>query len=139
MRKFIALLASVIAAFFLAEVFFQQLVSDAHSANSASKAPIDLTGSWHEALTDTIATNMTADVSDGHIQIMMYSDVVNGLYWDGSFKAKQTTSTFDVVSVADSDALSQDPTKTFTYKNGILSYDFTMLGQSHTIHLSRGE
>lgn len=138
-KKIFAILRSTtLVIFVIALLAFVGFVGLTACSSSAPKASVDLTGSWHQASSDDAATKMTADVSDGHIKIMMYSSIINGLYWDGSFSAKQPKTAFDEVSIAGADALSQDQTKTFTYQNGILSYSFTMLGKTRVIHLYRG-
>lgn len=106
----------------------------------SSKAPVNLSGSWHQSSNDS-PVNMTADVENDHIQILMSSDLASGiLYWDGTFDSHENSSdSFKVDSVSTEQALSQAINKTFTYKNGELTYPFTMLGKSYVIHLVRGE
>lgn len=108
-------------------------------SSASQNVSVNLNGTWHQSSNDTSPVDMTADVVDGHIEIFMASSVVDGLYWSGTFVSDINSNPATVVSVADKDELSQDPTKTFTYKNGELSYSFTMLGVTDTIHLSRGE
>jgi len=97
---------------------------------------VDLTGTWHQS--DDGEMRMTADISNGHIEIMLHSNAISGLYWGGSFLPGDTTrSTFDITSNADEIGLSQNPTKIFKYKDGQLSYEFTMLGKTRLIHLTR--
>lgn len=109
--------------------------------NSPSlKTPMNLSGSWHESSNDS-PVSMSAEVTDGHIQIFMSSDLANGiLYWDGTFDVKNDSpNSFNVVSTVDEHGLSQDSVKTFTYKNGELTYPFSMMGKSYMIRLIRGE
>lgn len=109
------------------------------SSASQNTTVVNLNGTWHQSLNDTTKVDMTADVTNGHIEIMMSSTAIDGLYWSGSFDSNVISNSYNVVSVSDQQGLSQDKTKIFTYKNGVLSYEFTMLGQSQTVHLSQGE
>ncbi len=112
------------------------------NADNAPKTPVNLIGSWHQTPGDNTPVNMAAEISNNHIQIMMSSGmiVVNGLYWDGTFDtSSHMTNSFKVDSVVMETGLSQDHFKTFNYDNGVLSYEFEMLGKDYTVHMSRGE
>lgn len=114
--------------------------ADTRNTTVTFSAPIDLSGTWHQTPNDSALTNMTAEITPNHIQIMLYSDVVNGSYWDGTFDTSNVkTDSFKVTSISIESTLSQDKTKIFTYQNGILSYEFKMLGKAYIVHLSRGE
>lgn len=93
--------------------------------------PVSMVGSWDQTSGMNDVT-MAATVSpDGTISILMNGEP----YWAGSFK---TTSSASIVSKADGDPqLSQDSSKTFTYNNGDLSFPFSILGQTATVHLQR--
>jgi hypothetical protein len=97
---------------------------------------VSMVGTWTQ--TNSVdGILMTAVImADGKISIDMNSDPVAGAYWVGSFQ----TSAIDgnIVSTAYGDPqLSQDTNKTFTYNDGDLSFQFSMLGQTATIHLQR--
>lgn len=106
---------------------------------SGSKTPTSLTGTWHQSPNDRTPMNMVAEVTPNHIQIMMHSNVVSGLYWDGTFETEKISNQHKIVSISDDQELSQDSLKTFTYANGEISYEFSMLGKTYTVHMSRGE
>lgn len=141
MKKIVA-----IAGFsFLFVVGIVALIFTVSGANNSrvslnSKAPVNLSGSWHQSSNDAPVT-MTAEVDGNHIQILMSSDLAGGiLYWDGTFDTQGNSSdSFEVTSTADEKALSQATTKKFTYKNGELNYNFSMLGKTYMIRLARGE
>lgn len=106
--------------------------SDGH----AKPPVVNMNGDWHQS--DSDSTQMSAKIFDGHIEITMHSGIVNGLYWGGSFDTKNASGrSFDITSTADETGLSQNTTKIFTYKDGQLSYEFTMLGKTRLIHLTR--
>jgi hypothetical protein len=137
-KQFFGVYMVAMAAVLCALIFWPQSHGD-----SEKMSPVNLTGVWIQQQGDDSSSNMTAEILDGHIQIMMHSEVVNGLYWDGSFNTRWTdsgSSSFQIISTAATNSLflSQDNTKVFTYKNGVLSYDFRMLGITKTVHLSRG-
>lgn len=111
-------------------------------SNAANSSPVNLIGSWHEVTSDKTHTNMTALISADHIDVSMDLNDVTDLYWTGTFNTNETSNSFSVTSVVEPNAedhLSQSVSKIFNYKNGVLSYQFTMLGVTSTIHLSRGE
>jgi len=138
--RFGAVLATIVFAAALLAVGFMGFKANGAEAPHTLKTPVELTGSWHQTPDDNLPVNMTAEITPNHIQIFMrYSNVVSGLYWDGTFETNQTKSSFKVVSTSDEQGLSQDQTKIFSYENGVISYDFAMLGKDYTVHLSRGE
>jgi hypothetical protein len=116
------------------------------SGEPNSSRPTTLTGNWHQTNVKNSAVNMTAKITNSSIQIDMQSpDGSNsGIYWLGTFNGnRHPAGSFTLVSKADQDALkwaifgSQDTTKSFKYKNGVLSYKFTMMGKTTTIRLAK--
>jgi len=106
------------------------------ASDHKNKPVVNMNGSWHQS--DADSTQMTAEISNGRIEIMLHSDVINGLYWGGSFNAKDASGdSFEITSNADESGLSQNLTKIFKYNDGLLSYEFTMLGKTRLIHLTR--
>ncbi|QAY17165.1 hypothetical protein SEA_MADAMATO_47 [Streptomyces phage Madamato] len=106
-----------------------------------------LVGDWEQSNTEETGVRMSASVnSDDSIQIRMLSRDSSGIYWMGSFQIsdKSPDDAFKIESKADPDAQkwmresifgSQDTTKIFAYKNGEISYDFTMMGVTSTVRL----
>jgi hypothetical protein len=97
----------------------------------AAVRPVTMVGSWNQT-SGMSGVTMTATVTpEGTISISMNGEA----YWAGSFK---TTSASSITSTADGEPqMSQDSTKNFTYNNGDLSFPFSILGQTATIHLQR--
>ncbi len=92
-------------------------------------------GSWMEAVIsgDTIEVNWVSDNGD-----------TKSLYWAGSYTApaKATLeyswdSENDHTKTDDALLASGDDTKTFTYKDGQISYSVSALGTTTTMHLSK--
>lgn len=108
--------------------------------NVPAPSPVTLDGKW-EQTSGMNGVVMTATIADGKIQIDMAMSNVSGLYWAGTFDANSASIT--IVSKADTNALADDmlaseaTSKTFTYKDGDLSYQFSILGMTSTVHLSR--
>lgn len=104
--------------------------------------PVDLTGSW--VTTDDASVVMTAAVSNGEIEIVWVDEAesISALYWVGTVPDEVTSGDI-FVSEADRNALdtsllgSQSETKAFTYADGTLSYDLTVMGVTQTITLER--
>lgn len=104
----------------------------------------DLTGEWHQTKgRPGVVTE--AQVSMAGIQIYVEErDGSSSIYWMGSFDSRPSSNT--IVSVADPDAKaamsrsifgSGGSSKVFTYKDGALSFEFTMLGTTNTIELKK--
>lgn len=130
-RKFIALL--------IVPVFFAMT---ACSGGSAKVTPADLHGSWASA--DANGTTFEATISDNQIEINLVSSGSKALYWKGTFPlGSDLAADFTVTSVADTEALagsilgSQDPTKTFTYSGSKLKFDFSAMGVTKAVELSK--
>jgi len=121
---------------FALAIFAISYVASKDKHNVTMTSSVDLSGTWRQSDVDDV--RMTAEISNGHIEIKMYSNVVNGLYWGGTFVPSNTSQeSFDITSTADETGLSQNTTKIFNYKDGQLSYEFTMLGKTRLIHLTR--
>lgn len=132
MRKLLALLA---ACFFVVSL-----------ASCSTTPPEDLKaktllGTWVSTNQDL---DMVANVTRGNIDISMNSGGVSALYWRGTFLVPTPISDNMLIpSVADKAALESSllgsgaDTKDFQYKNGQLSYDFTIAGITQTVYLER--
>ncbi|QEQ94658.1 hypothetical protein SEA_SOSHI_45 [Streptomyces phage Soshi] len=116
-----------------------------------SKAPKSFVGDWYQTNGKDTGVYMTAAVSSNDtIQIHLKTRDSGDVYWMGSFQVsdKKTSDSFKLESKADPDAQkwmassifgSQDKSKMFEYKNGDISYKFTMVGVTKTIHLAKAE
>lgn len=106
-------------------------------AQQDNAGPISLNGTWTQT-SGAANITMTATITSGKISVGM-SGPVSGSYWQGSFDTLLTKSTsFTVTSTSDGDPqLAAAGDKLFTYNNGDLSFEFTMLGQTSTVHLQR--
>lgn len=144
MRTFF-LIAVVIAAITGGGIYTVVSSSDASGSTSTPKAPATLIGNWHQ--TDGAeGILMNAEISAGSIQINMQprDSKSSSVYWMGTFDTdKNSTGLWSTVSKADPDAAAKslfgslDKTKEFTYKSGDLSFEFTMMGTTSTVHLSK--
>lgn len=109
---------------------------------AAAASPVSMIGTWTQ--TNTEGTTATAVISNGKISIQISDGDTSGLYWTGTFPVSSITSqSFSVTSTGDTAEMetsllaSEAKTKTFTYNNGVLSYEFSILGTTTTIHLQR--
>jgi hypothetical protein len=146
MKKLIVLFLSICCLFI---VFGEGSNADSKTTEAQTliipTAPISLDGHYHQTKDDIPNTTMSADISGNVIQINLKYNGLTEPYWVGSFNpGDDITQTFQVLSNADSAQMSesifrsQDPTKTFTYQDGDLSYEFTLRGVTTTVHLSKG-
>lgn len=101
-----------------------------------------MTGAWHQ-VDGTSEENMVAQIDHGKIQIILYLGNARGVYWDGSFDFDQPHANavaFNVVSESNhpNDIFSSElDNKTFAYKNGILSYEFKIVGTTRIVKLQK--
>jgi hypothetical protein len=113
------------------------------------RKPVSLVGTWHQTK-GMPGVTMTAEVSGDGIQINMHfdRDNIGGIFWMGSFDTSdKTDQSFTVTSMPDPDAKkalknslfgdSVEKTKKFTYKDGEITYEFSMMGVESTVHLSK--
>lgn len=137
MRKKLTVLAVVTS------IFVLTACGGSHD-NSATSVPASLIGEWRQINAKDVGVMMVASVKPGSIQIDMESRDSTSIYWLGTFDSdKNTAEEFEVVSQGDTDAMtlsifgSQDKTKSFVYKDGEISYKFTMAGTTSTIRLAK--
>jgi hypothetical protein len=137
MRKTLAILAAIGS--------ISVLTACGGSHGTSITTPSSLLGQWYQTQNGINGTYMTATVTSGHIQVNMKTrGSVSQIYWLGTFDTdKGTSKSFKTVSLGDPDAMamsifgSADKTKKFEYKNGLLSYKFSMLGSTTTVKLSK--
>ncbi len=122
--------------------------SDSSTAVAASKISTSVPiGVYHQVKSGIPRAIMTATVSDGSIYVLLKLDSddegdsdVTGTFWEGTFDAKDAP---HIVSKPDQDKLdrsllaSSETTKTFTYANGELTFQFSIMGVSTTVHLEK--
>ena len=111
-----------------------------------SKTPPDLTGQWKQTNSNSEDSYQTASISGNEIEVYWYteSDQTSALYWAGTFEAPTTSDepyTWDSINDKEktSSAMlaSGDDTKTFTYKDGQISYSVSALGVTSTVILEK--
>lgn len=129
--------------------------SASHSASpKPTPKPVDLTGAWTEQTTATASAGATSSSTSMKQTATITATTItvtwaegNGtsaLYWAGSYAAPtQPGDTYQWISQNDTSQTgsallaSSDPTKTFTYANGVISYPVTALGVTVTEKLVR--
>lgn len=109
--------------------------------------PDSMIGDWHQ-VSGLDGVYMIATIGEESIQVDMRSNTGYKPYWMGTFDTGMDTSKpFKYTSIGDSDALalsifgSRDKRKNFSYKDGVLSYEFSMLNgaQKATVKLVKDE
>lgn len=145
----VLVLAIVVAAGLFISMNHKTSTTSAPKVASVSVAqdesgPVSLNGTWTQSSSGISDIKMTASVSDDKISITMNTGSDSGTYWVGSFDTLLTKSqSFTVTSAGDVSAMesdllaSQDLSKIFTYKNGDLSFPFSIMGVNTTVHLQR--
>lgn len=108
-------------------------------AQPSSTEPVDLNGDWSYS-SDSV--NFEATVKGEQIQMNLIMDNSEGLYWSGSFSTDALNGD-TIVSYADVEALdasmlgSGDEQKNFVFKDGALTFSFTIVGVTQNIVLTR--
>lgn len=108
---------------------------------------LDLTGGWKQKNSNSDTSYQIAMISDGTIEIYWKSDDNNNsLYWAGTYIAPTTEtneyswdSSNDKSRTETSLLASGDDTKTFTLKDGIISYSVSAMGVTTTVELKRSD
>ena len=120
--------------------------SNAPSGNVESNTPtvLDLTGGWKQTNSGSDTIYQIAIIADGVIEIYWSDD--SSLYWAGTYIAPTSeTNEYSWVSVNDESrtgigfSASNDDTKTFTHKDGIISYSVSQIGGTTTVELERSD
>ena len=102
--------------------------------------PVDLSGSWVSTGSEA---GFEAEISDGEITVNAVGEDFRALYWQGTFPTEQVTGETVITSEGDIEALSHAlmgsgaETKEFTYSDGDLSFEFSIMGTTRTIHMER--
>lgn len=106
--------------------------------------PVDLTGSWKQTNSNSQDSFQTATITPESIEIQWVAPDQKSLYWAGTIEVPQDESTDftwdsvnDTSKTASALLASSDDTKTFTYKDGEISYEVTALGTTMTVRLAK--
>lgn len=139
MRKVLALLALI------ASIFTLAACGSSHGGSHDDKRPTTMMGEWRQINASPDGW-MTASISGSSIQVNLRSRDYSSIFWMGSFETNQLnhpSGKFKVVSLGDQDAMKWDITastekqKTFTYNNGDLSFQYSAMGSSTIVHMSK--
>ena len=112
------------------------------SKQEEGKEPLDLTGTWTQE--NAGDSYQEAVITDDTINIYWISDSdsTRSIYWAGTYKVPsesvdgyEWTSERDAAKTDFALLASPDDTKNFTYKDGKISYEVSMLGTTATMHL----
>jgi hypothetical protein len=132
----LALLAILVGAVTLASC------GNSHGA-SDNKNPATMIGQWHQVNADEDGW-MTASISGDSIQVNLRGRDSSSVFWVGSFDtSRRPAGKFDIVSLGDQDAMqwdlmaSSEKQKTFGYDHGVLSFQFSAMGSSTIIHMTK--
>jgi hypothetical protein len=107
--------------------------------------PADLVGEWVQSNSASADSYQSATIAADTIEINWISetDDTRALYWAGTYEAPTTAGPFDWASQNDTSKTdsamlaSSDPTKNFSYNDGVISYEVTAMGVTKTVKLER--
>lgn len=113
------------------------LLATSLSACGGASSDSSLTGTWKSD-----SPQMVAHISNNQIQIDMVADGSSALYWKGTLPSSVSSGS-TVISVGDTAAMedsllgSQYASKKFVYKDGKLTFPFSILGMTSTVKLEK--
>jgi hypothetical protein len=108
--------------------------------------PLDLNGEWKQSNSNTPESYQTATITGDQIAIDWVNDAesTKAVYWTGSYVAPTEDmesyswdSQGDVAQMESALLASGDSVKTFTYKDGMLTYELTAMGVTMTVEMNR--
>lgn len=137
---------SLLTALTSAAVIFGLAGCEFTDNGAPNKIPKSLIGQWYQTENDIDGVEMQASVSSSSIQIDMQFRDSSEMYWMGSFSGTNSPKRrYTIKSQGDSDAMSlslfgsQDKNKVFKYKNGVISFEFSMLGETTTVKMAKAD
>lgn len=113
-------------------------------AEETEEEPLDLTGTWTSS--EDEGSYQEATISENTIEINWISDAgaTKSIYWIGTYSPPTEnldeyswTSERDVEKTASALLASSDDTKNFTYKDGKITYEVSVMGTTTTYELSQ--
>jgi hypothetical protein len=116
--------------------------ASAESPIKTTDVPV-LTGHWHMTKSGIPDAKMAASIADDKILVTLTMGDTTGIFWDGTFDTTQTSAVFKTTSLGDQAAMaaqlyaSSEKSKVFTYKDGDLSFQFSIMGVSTIVHMSK--
>lgn len=118
--------------------------ADDSKASTRVTVPANLLGKWEQVNGGIPGVIMTAKITSNKIEITRTMGDTSALYWIGTFDtSKKLAETFTTISKGDTARManefyaSLDSTKTFDYDRGDLSFRFSMMGITTTVHLQK--
>lgn len=112
----------------------------------APAEPLDLTGEWKQTNSKSEDSYQAATISGDVIEINWVNEADSGtaIYWVGTYVAPTEDvteytweSANDTSKTENALLASSDQTKTFTFKDGVLSYELTAMGVTMTVEMSK--
>lgn len=117
--------------------------TDAQQAEEAPQPP-DLTGEWVQVNSESEDSYQEATITEDTITVNWVAPDSTALYWAGTFEAPTTAdepyswdSVNDTEQTSTAILASPDETKTFTYEDGQISYEVSMMGVTTTVRLEK--
>ncbi|WP_105036872.1 hypothetical protein [Cryobacterium aureum] len=108
--------------------------------------PLDLTGEWKQTNSNSDDSYQAATITGEQITVdwVNGTDSTTAVYWIGSYAAPtEDTESYswdsqgDVAQMETALLASGDTAKSFTYKDGVLSYELTAMGVTVNVEMTR--
>lgn len=114
------------------------------NTDKVEQTPPDLKGEWEQTNKNSEDSYQTATITDDTITVNWVMPDSKALYWAGSFEAPTTAdepytweSKNDTEQTSTAILASPDETKSFTYENGVISYEVSAMGVTTTVKLEK--
>lgn len=118
--------------------------SDSEAVEEQTPEPVDLTGEWKQTNSNSPDSFQTATITADTIVVSWNTTDTKSLYWAGDVTVPDDGSTSfsfdsmnDMTQTGTALLASSDPTKTFTYADGELSFEVTAMGTTMTVRLEK--
>ena len=121
---------------------------NAPQQTQAPAEPLNLTGQWTQTNSKSADAYQEATVAADRIEInwVNAAEDTTAVYWAGTYTpptddadSYSWESQADIVALKNALLGSQDPTKTFSYQGGVLSYELSAMGVTMTVEMQRQE
>lgn len=142
MKKKLLLTATTATMLLLAACGTETTNTNGTTTEATTEAATDLTGTW--ASESNEGSYQEAVITEDTIEINWVTDDTKSIYWVGTYTAPDEavdeyswTSERDKEKTDNALLASGDDTKEFTYKDGVISYEASMMGVTKTVKLEK--
>lgn len=146
MKKLIQLIASIFIVISMTACSSNQVTNNTSTKTTETKQLLDLSGKWIQEIKKDEGYVAAEIRKDGQIGVFinLKNDEIPWTYWVGTYDAPKDSKdeykwTSKNTYTGNGLMASNDKEKEFTYKDGKISFSYTIQGKTVTINLVRGD